>query len=175
MDNDPAAADRSPSAPAAGATLPAAGTDPARTRAPTRLRDAVRQNLLVLLSLAVALFGLGYNTWRNETTEGQRNIRDAGFIVLRALGELQELADARFYGGRKNETNRIAIWGRVVLIRDIAELVSDQSKQRADALYATWSEQAQAFDAGDPEAEKRFADATRQARAQVLTDLRALR
>lgn len=151
----------------------ATGADAGRAR--NGLRESVRQNLLALVSLTVALFALSYNTWRNETTEGQRNVRDAGFIVLRSLGELQELSDARFYGGRKSETNRIAIWGRVLLVRDIAELVSEPSKQRADVLYATWSELAPAFDAGDPEAEKRFSAATREAREQVLTDLRALR
>lgn len=159
----------------AAASTPSARPTAGAARTQGGLRESVRQNLLALISLWLALFALGYNTWRNETTEGQRNVRDAGFIVLRSLGELQELADARFYGGKKNETNRIAIWGRVLLIRDIAELVSEQSKQRADALYATWSELAAAFDAGDAEAEKRFAAATREAREQVLADLRALR
>lgn len=160
---------------AAAASTPSARPTADAARTQGGLRESVRQNLLALISLWLALFALGYNTWRNETTEGQRNVRDAGFIVLRSLGELQELADARFYGGKKNETNRIAIWGRVLLVRDIAELVSEQSKQRADVLYATWSELSVAFDAGDAEAEKRFTAATREAREQVLTDLRALR
>jgi hypothetical protein len=37
---------------------------------------------VALLSLAIALASLGYNTWRNETTESHRNARQAGFVVL---------------------------------------------------------------------------------------------
>lgn len=139
------------------------------------LREQFRNNWLALLSLVIALFGLGYNTYRNETTERQRNVRDAGFVVLGALGELQQLADTRFFGGERSQANRIAIWGRVVLVRDVSELVSASAKSRGDELFETWSGNAAAFDDGDAAAEKAFADATRKARSQVLADLRRLR
>jgi hypothetical protein len=35
----------------------------------TSLRQQLRNNLVALISLAVALGGLSYNTWRNERTE----------------------------------------------------------------------------------------------------------
>lgn len=149
---------------------PVAAPGPRRT-----WREQLGSNWLALLSLAIALFGLAYNTYRNETTERQRNVRDAGFIVLDALGELQQLADARFFGGDRSEANRIAIWGRVVLVRDVSELVSNPAKRRADALYETWSARAAAFDQGDREAERAVAEVVRAARGQVLADLRALK
>lgn len=138
-------------------------------------RYQLRTNWLAMFSLAIALFGLGYNTFRNETTERQRNVRDAGFIVLDALGELQQLADTRFFGNERSESNRIAIWGRVTLVKDIAGLVSDEAQSDADALFRVWSSNAVDFDAGETEAEKALADATREVRAQVLSDLRALK
>ena len=138
------------------------------------IREQLRSNWLALLSLFIALFGLGYNTWRNETTEGHRNVREAGFIVLDALGELQQLADTRFFGGEKNEANRIAIWGRVTLVRDISGLISVDAQTRAEQLFEIWSGNAPAFDAGDRAAEAAFATATREARSQVLADLRRL-
>ena len=60
-------------------------------------REQIRFNSVALISLCVALIALSYNTWRNETTESQRNIRQAAFRVLESLGELQEVADYRYY------------------------------------------------------------------------------
>lgn len=148
---------------------------PPLPRPPTRFAESVRRNLLALIGLAVALTALGYNTWRNETTESHRNVRQAAFMVLGALGELQQLADTRFFGGERDEENRIAIWGRVVLVRDIAPLVSTEAAQRAEALHATWTMQAEPFDRGEPAAERAVATAVRDTRQQVLAELDRLR
>ncbi len=156
-------------------------TSPSREPLPTSHsadapeRHPVRNNWLALLSLAIALFGLGYNTWRNETTEQHRNVREASFMVLNTLAELQQLADSRFFGGDSSEANRIAIWGRVTLTRDSAMLVSQDAQARADTLFQTWSQQEKAFNDGDKNAEKAMAEAVRATRDQVLADLRQLR
>jgi len=148
---------------------------PPATRRFSIVHELVRQNALALVSLFIALFGLGYNTWRNETTEHHRNVRQSAFIALDALGEVQQLADTRFFGAEHSEANRIAIWGRVTLVRDIATLVSADTAERADALFTAWSGNAAAFDNGDAEAERAVAVAIREARAQVLADLQRLR
>ena len=54
----------------------------------------LRSNAVALISLAVALTALGYNTWRNERTEHNRNIRVAAFEVLTQLGELQVVVNS---------------------------------------------------------------------------------
>src|SRR4051812_50114900 len=71
------------------------------------LRSGLRRHAVALISLAVALFGTSYNTWRNQTTEAHRNTRAAAFMVLDALGQLQEIADRRFYAGDRSDANRI--------------------------------------------------------------------
>ena len=53
--------------------------------------DQVRNNAVAIISLVVALSGLGYNTWRNESTESNKNIRDAGLFMMKELTELQEV------------------------------------------------------------------------------------
>ena len=53
----------------------------------------VRKNSLSLLSLLVALSALSYNTWRNEATERNRNIRAAEFEMLRHLIDVQQIID----------------------------------------------------------------------------------
>ncbi|MFU8814776.1 MAG: hypothetical protein ACNA7W_05490 [Pseudomonadales bacterium] len=132
-------------------------------------------NWLALLGLLIALFGLGYNTYRNETTESQRNTRQAAFLALEALGELQQLADTRFFGNDTSEINRIAIWGKVIVIRDFTTLVSPAAQQGGRSLFEIWSTQAEAFDAGDRDAERQLADAIRELRSTVMEDIRRLR
>jgi len=56
--------------------------------APAMLGELRSQNLLAMISLFVALSALGYNTWRNELTEQNRNVRQAGFEMLLHVGEL---------------------------------------------------------------------------------------
>jgi len=130
--------------------------------------------LLALTSLAVALCGLGYNTWRNETTEAHRNVRHAAFVLLEQSAALQELADARYYGGDRGEGSRIAAWGKAGLIRDLGPLVSPRTGAETERLFATWSAQVDALDSGHAEAETAIGEAIAQVRRSALDDLRAL-
>ncbi len=55
------------------------------------MRKQFRDNLVAIISLAIALSALGYNTWRNERTERNRNIRVAGIELLTEVGSLQQI------------------------------------------------------------------------------------
>jgi hypothetical protein len=123
----------------------------------------------------VALSGLGYNTWRNETTEAHRNVRQGAFAMLEQLGQLQQLVDQRFYAGKKDEVNRITCWGKVALMRDTAPLVSKPVQERAERLFAVWSEQLEGLDEGDEGAEKKISAEITALRAQLIAELKALR
>ena len=46
--------------------------------------------MVALISLAVAVTGLGYNTWRNEASEHNRNQRLVSIELLLMLGDLQQ-------------------------------------------------------------------------------------
>lgn len=105
---------------------------------PRRLAEQVRQNLLALISLAVALTALTYNTWRNELTEYNRNQRAAGFEILTELARLQLTADILHYGGEEASENPIAGWARVLLIRDLSRIMPVDVQSTADELHATW-------------------------------------
>jgi hypothetical protein len=58
------------------------------------IRDQLRDNMVALTSLVIALSALGYSTWRNELTELNQNIRDAGFELLTEIGSLQQMMSA---------------------------------------------------------------------------------
>lgn len=141
----------------------------------SRLVEGLRRHAVALISLFVALAGLGYNTWRNETTEAHRNIRQAAFVMLEQLGELQQVVDQRYYAGKVNDINRIQGWGKITLVRDMSMLISDTTSRQASRLYGVWSDQLERMDAGDLEAERQISRAIMATREQVLRDLEALR
>jgi hypothetical protein len=136
---------------------------------------SLKRNVVAIISLAVALTGLSYNTWRNETTEAHRNVRQGAFAMLEQVGQLQQLVDQRFYAGRKDDVNRITCWGKVALLRDTAPLVSPAVEAHAGRLFTVWSERLEALDEGDEAAEKDISNHIAALRAQLIAELRALR
>ena len=90
----------------------------------------LRANVVALTSLAVALTALGYNTWRNERTEHNRNIRVAAFEVLKQLGELQVVVNSAVYGKEGSRMDPMAGWGRVALITDLSQLLPAPAPHR---------------------------------------------
>jgi len=149
-------------------------------------REQIRSNSLALISLAVAFIALGYNTWRNETTKSHRNVREASFRVLESLGALQEVADHRYYyfpfednEGREGEL-RLRGFGRVAMVRDLMNLMPEPAPAASDNLFQLWNEHFNALaelnKAGRHSeaartAEKKLADAIREARAAVIEGL----
>jgi hypothetical protein len=130
---------------------------------------------LALISLAVALAGFSYNTWRNETTEAHRNVRQASFQMLNEIGQLQQIVDNRYYANDHSEMTRIAGWGKAALLRDLGPLVSPTTAQRSQEAFDAWSANAEGIDAHDAESERRVSGSLKRLRKQVLDELMALR
>ena len=109
------------------------------------IRAQIHRNAVALISLVIAVGSLGYNTWRNETTEEQRNIRHAAFRVLEGLGELQEVADYRYYYLPFEETDekegqlRLRGFGSVAMIRDLMNLMPQPAPRVGQELHELWS------------------------------------
>lgn len=150
-------------------------SDPAPVTLGQRFSAGVRRHAVALISLAVALFGTSYNTWRNQTTELHRNSRTAAFMVLDALGELQEIADRRFYGGDHSDANRIAGWGKVAVVRDMAPLISSETDMRAHRLFDAWQTNVDRIEKGDEDAKRRISGAIVETRSRILEDLKNLK
>ena len=100
--------------------------------------EQIRRNLLAIISLTVAISALGYNTWRNETTEENRNIRLASFEILVQLGKLQIITDHAHYGNNNNTGNPITGWGHVAMIEDLSFLMTAPLPSMATNLKQTW-------------------------------------
>ena len=86
-------------------------------------RQQVRRNLVAIISLVLALLSLSYNTWRNEVTEYNRNIRQAGFEILVTLGEVHQIVFFRHYDQDEVRGNPRLGWARVLLVADLAAIM----------------------------------------------------
>ena len=90
--------------------------------------------------MLVALSALGYNTWRNEQTEYNRNIRQAGFEILLHIGQLQRITYLAHFDKDQQAGNLRKGWAEVLVLRDLAKLMPESEQVRSEALFDAWSE-----------------------------------
>ena len=102
------------------------------------VRRQIRDNLIALISVAIALSALGYNTWRNERTERNRNIRVAGIELLREIGSLQQIIFYAHYAEGDQRGDPRMGWADVLTINDLAALMPADVMRDAAQLRATW-------------------------------------
>lgn len=138
------------------------------------LRQQVRDNLVALTSLAVALAALGYNTWRNERTERNRNIRVAGIELLQEIGSLQQIIFYAHYAEGDQRGDPRMGWADVLTINDLATIMPAEVVREAAELRQSWEENAEGL-VDDENAFRRIDGAVEELRQATLTSLRALR
>lgn len=135
----------------------------ARPRRSHSIRSQVRRHSVALISLMVALVSLGYNTWRNETSELQRNWRQAAFELTTELNELQQIVLYRryFYGREdhpllpvENAETWIRGWGKATSIRDLSRLLPEPLPTHGTTLFDTWQANAGQLHSNTPGAEQ---------------------
>lgn len=100
----------------------------------------LQRNAVAIISLVVALTSLGYNTWRNEQSEGNRNQRFASFMILSKLNELQQLVFHRRYDpDLVAKGNPRTGWTYILTIKDLSQVLPAPLPSSADKLKATWN------------------------------------
>ncbi len=102
------------------------------------IKEQFRRNAVALISLFVAISGLGYNTWRNEESEHNRNQRLGAFEMLEKIGEFEQVVwnlhyDKSDFGG----TGRTG-WALVRTIDDIAVILDQPIPDKSKALHEAW-------------------------------------
>ena len=100
----------------------------------------LQKNSLSLISLFVAFSALFYNTWRNEQSEYNRNIRNAGFEVLLHIGEIQRITYLAHYDKDTKRGSPRSGWVEVLVIRDLSQLMPATVIQAAEDLNDSWSQ-----------------------------------
>lgn len=136
--------------------------------------EQLRRNAVALISLVVALSSLGYNTWRNEQTEDNRNQHFAAFEILLKLGELQQVVFHGHYDRDSSDKgNPRTGWSYVLTVRDLSQVMGQPMTDVADELLATWSTHWQELGNSQDGADSVIAGIDR-AREQTLELLRSL-
>lgn len=139
------------------------------------IREQLRSNAVALVSLAVALSSLGYNTWRNERTEHNRNVRTAAFEMLMRAGDLERVAFLAQYDRDAHGGSPRAGWTDVLAIRDLSALVPGPVAARATELQKAWGDNWEGLGKDDETAVSRIDDAIGRLREASLATLRSLR
>lgn len=136
--------------------------------------EQIRRNAVALISLVVALSTLLYTTWRNEETEDNWNTRVAGFEMLMTLGELQRIVYLNHYDGDTDEGSPRKGWVRVMVLRDLGEIMPDPLPERGRRMLAVWERNWTGI-GKDQAAVERVEAAIDATRGAILKVLRALR
>jgi hypothetical protein len=103
------------------------------------LINQLRQHSVALISLAIALSSLGYNTWRNEQTEANRNVRAAGIELMLKLGELDQVVFFNHYEQDMQRGNLRLGWSYVLTIKDLGALMNEPAASSSIDLFDAWN------------------------------------
>ena len=126
------------------------------------VRSQLRRHSVALISLVIAVVSLGYNTWRNETSELHRNWRQAAFQITVEANQLQQFVLYRRYFHNQQDhalkpmqdaETWIGGWAKAMGIRDLTSLLPEPLPKRGQALFDAWQENAGKLDAGGKAAE----------------------
>lgn len=104
-----------------------------------RLRDQIQRNAVALISLVIAISSLGYNTWRNEASEYNRNQRLVSIEVLRNLGALRQVVLYRHFDmDAVDRGNPKTGWALVLTIKDLSQILEEPLPESATELWKVW-------------------------------------
>ncbi len=98
----------------------------------------LKANLVALISLVTAVVGISYNSWRDHQNEINDNMRNAAFVVLSDLGELQTIVNYAHFEADNARGNPIDGWKHVIMIRDLSRLLKPEAKKAGETLYMHW-------------------------------------
>jgi hypothetical protein len=137
------------------------------------IKSQIGRHSVALISLLVALSSLAYNTWRNEQTEENRNIRTAGIELLLKLGELDRVVFYSHYDHDQDRGNPRSGWAYALTIRDLGSIMHEPAKSSSTELIGTWQKHWSGLGSNDL-AERSISESIDRTRVSVLTALAAL-
>jgi len=139
-----------------------------------KLSEQIKRNAIALISLFVAFSALGYNTWRNEASEENRNIRKAGFETIVHIGKLQRTAYLVHFDKDKVRGNPRIGWTEVLLIDDFSRLMPIKVNNKSKSLLKAWENNWQALGTKDEKAIQEIDKAINDLRNVVLQTITEL-
>ena len=137
------------------------------------IKTQLQRNAVALISFLVALTSLGYNTWRNEQTEANRNIRAAGFEMIIAMADLHEVVFLGHFSSDATAGIEKKGWAVVLGLQDLSMVMPAKVQEAATKLGKAWAEESGIL--GEPEASISQINSTiDRLRHEILMALQAL-
>ena len=141
----------------------------------SNITEQIRRNMVAIISLVVAITSLGYNTWRNEVTEANRNVRHAGFEMVRELSSLQEVVLFARYDQEDARGDLKAGWAHVLAAKDLSYAMPDYVQRQVLILFKTWEQQSSALLEDQNDGYEQIDQAIDDTKEQILIAVRALK
>jgi len=139
------------------------------------IRGQVRHHALALISLSVALSSVSYNTWRNERTEHNRNVRAATFEMLTKLADFERTVFLAQYDRDPANGNPRIGWTDVIVIHDLASVAPAPLESKAAQLREVWRDNWEHLGGADESSVDHIDAAVEDLRQATLVTLRSLR
>ena len=138
------------------------------------MRTQIRSNALALISLGVALISVSYNTWRNERTEHNRNVRAATFQILTKLADFERVVFLAQYDRDRALGNPRIGWTDVIVIHDLASVAPAPLESKAARLREIWRANWEHLGEDDESSVDRIEAAVEELRQAAINALRGL-
>jgi hypothetical protein len=103
------------------------------------MTSKIRDWIIPLTSLAIAIMALSYSAWRDELSEQNRNVRVAGFEIIKELSALQLVSHYAYYDQNDTQGNPIIGWKHILLIEDMAIFMPLPVREQASKLHKQWT------------------------------------
>jgi hypothetical protein len=136
-------------------------------------KNQIGRHSVALISLLIALSSLAYNTWRNEQTEENRNIRTAGIELLLKLGELDRVVFYSHFDHDQERGNPRSGWAYALTIRDLGSIMHAPASSSSTELIEIWQQNWSGLGSDDLAAHS-ISDSIDRTRVDVLTVLASL-
>ncbi|WP_448549127.1 hypothetical protein [Thalassotalea fusca] len=105
--------------------------------------QVLRQKLKIyyfttIFSIVFSIIGFSYNAWRLEQSEFNASARVAAFSMLSTLAEFEQVVFANHYDHDLQRGNPRVGWVKVILLNDLASLMSEEVIQTSMGLRDVW-------------------------------------
>ena len=139
------------------------------------LKEQLRRNAVALISLVIAVTSLGYNTWRNEASEHNRNQRLVAIELLVQLRDMHETLLNLEYGKESEVRPNVRKgWSLARSIQDLSMIAEGELKQAGDELLTVWGARFDELRRSDEDAKEAIEDEIETMRAATHALLRSL-
>lgn len=138
-----------------------------------KMGEQIKRHSVALISLAVAISSLAYNTWRNEQSEVNRNVRTAAIELILKLSELDQVVFLGHYDKDPVNGNPRIGWALVLTIRDLGQIAGEPVTATTIELLETWQSDWDGL-GNDQAAADRISAAIEQVRADSLLAMEML-